>query len=200
MKHLRKEKVMGELTDAKKAQVQAYVAEYQTIMTRINWFMSMQFVPVGPVVAFLALIGAIHAFFDPILVAWGTAGVAQCAVLTYYFALYEVYNHVRYVETKLKPQLASLLKLETDSFWGYERYLKKFGKANDPLFGDLLPVIPSALAFILAALTRIPEWIPGSGWDCAGLLLTGILLLRTVVSATRVVKVRRDFETAMSGT
>lgn len=191
---------MDELTDAEKAQVQAYVAEYQAIMTRISWFMSMQFVPVGPVVAFLTLIGATHASFDPILVAWGTAGVAQCAVLTYYFALYEVYNHVRYVETKLKPKLASLLKLETNSFWGYERYLKKFGKVNDPRFGDLLPVIPSALAFILAARTRIPEWIPGSGWDYAGLMLTGILLLRTVVSATRVVKVRRDFEMAMSRT
>jgi len=188
---------MEKLTDAEKAtQVQAYVAEYQAIMTRINWFMSMQFVPVGPVVAFLALIGAIHASFDPILVAWGTAGVAQCAVLTYYFALYEVYNHVRYVETKLKPRLAILLKLDTDAFWGYERYLKKFGKANNALFGDLWPAIVSVLAFILAAIKRTP----GSGWDYAGSLITGFLLLLTVISATRVVKVRKDFETAMSGT
>ena len=48
--------------------------------------------------------------------------MTQLVILTYYFALYEVYNHVRYVETKLKPKVAELLELNPDSLWGYEKF------------------------------------------------------------------------------
>ena len=169
--------------------VQVHVADYQAIATRISRFMALQFVPWPALVVFLSLVASTHKLFDPILLAWGAAGVAQVAVLTYYFALYEVYNHVRYVETELKPNLAKLLALSTDSFWGYEKYLKKTGKANDPLFGDIGPALVSVVAVTLAALARIP----GSGWDYVGSLVNGLLLVLTATSAIRVVKVRRDF-------
>ncbi len=172
--------------------VQAHVADYQAIATRISRFMSLQFVPWPALATFLTVVAATHKSFDPILVAWGTAGVAQVAVLTYYFALYEVYNHVRYVETELKPKVAKLLELNTDSFWGYEKYLKKTGKANDPLFGDVGPALVSVLAVVLAAVSRIP----GSGWDYLGSVVNGFLLVLTVTSVIRVVKVRRDFTDA----
>ena len=183
---------MNELTEIHKLQAQAYVAEYQAMVTRINWFMSMQFVPWAPLVTFLALIAATYSYFAPILVAWGAAAMAQVAVLVYYFALFEVYNHVRYIETELKPRMATLLTLETDLFWGYEKFLKRHGKANDPLFSDLWPVALSGIAFALAALNRIP----GSGWDYVGSLVTGFLLVLTITSALRVVKTRRAFEGA----
>ncbi len=179
-------------TEGLKLVVQAHVADYQAIATRITRFTSLQFVPWPALAAFLTLVGGTHKLFDPILVAWGTAGVVQVAVLTYYFALYEVYNHVRYLETELKPKLAELLKLNTESFWGYEKYLKKTGKANDPLIGDVGPAFVSLLAVVLAAVSRIP----GSGWDYLGSVVNGFLLVLTVTSVIRVVKVRRGFTVA----
>lgn len=172
--------------------VQAHVADYQVIATRISRFMSLQFVPWPALAAFLILVGTTYKLFDPILVAWGTAGVVQIAVLTYYFALYEVYNHVRYVETNLKPKVAELLKLNTDSFWGYEKYLNGTGKANDPLYGDVGPAFVSLVAVVLAAVSRIP----GSGWDYLGPVVNGVLLVLTATSAIRVVKVRKGFTVA----
>jgi hypothetical protein len=169
--------------------VQAHVADYQAIATRISRFMSLQFVPWPGLAVFLTLVATTHRLFDPVLVAWGTAGIAQIAVITYYYALYEVYNHVRYVETVLKPNLARLLCVHSDAFWGYERYLANTGKANDPLLGDIGPAVVSFLATALAAIARIP----GSGWDYLGSILNGVLLVVTVTSVIRVVKVRKGF-------
>lgn len=118
--------------------------------------------------------------------------MVQVTVLTYYFALYEMYNHVRYVETQLKPKVADLLKLNPNSFWGYEKYLKMTGKANNPLFGDVGPALASLLAVVLAAVSRIP----GSGWDYFGSMVNGVLLVLTIISVIRVVKVRKGFTVA----
>ena len=71
-----------------KLQVQAYLSEYQAMMTRIKWFMSMQFMPVAPLIAFFAFIAIAHNFLNEIVVVWGAAVVTQIAVLIYYFALH----------------------------------------------------------------------------------------------------------------
>lgn len=167
----------------------AHVADYQVIATRISRFISLQSVPWPVLAAFLTVVYYTRSFLDPVLVAWGTAGVAQVAVLTYYFALYEVYNHVRYIENELKPNMAKILSLSPDQFWAYEKYLKKTGKANNPLYGDIGPALISFVAVALAALARIP----GSGLDYIGSILNGLLLVMTITSVIRVVKVRMDF-------
>lgn len=181
-------------TEILKLQVQAHVADYQVIALRVSRFMSLQFVPWPTLAAFLTIVAGTQKLFDPILLAWGTAGVVQVAVLTYYFALYEVYNHVRYLETELKPKVAVLLDLNTESFWGYEKYLKKTGKAYAPLFGDVGPAIASLLAVVRAAISRKTE--SGSGWDQFGLALNVFLLVLTGASVIRVVKVRMGFTVA----
>ena len=168
--------------------VQAHVADYQVVTVRISRFISLQFVPWPALAAFLTVAYYTHTFFDPVLVAWGTAAGAQIAVLVYYFALYEVYNHVRYIENELKPNMAKALSLNPDQFWGYERYLKKTGKANSALWGDITPAAISFLAVIIAALFRIP----GSGADYIGSILNAVLLVVTVTSVIRAVKVRLD--------
>jgi hypothetical protein len=181
------------LSDTEKVLVQLHSTEYQAIVTRISRFISLQFV-VGPVlVAFLTLVatGYQHEIeiFSPFVVAWGCALATQLAVQTYYFALYEVYNHVRYVENDLRPKVERLLG--TDLFWGYERYLTRTGKAYNPLIGDVGPAIFSLAAFALPALWR---WDNCSGWDVLGLAVDGIFLILISVTVCNVVKVRVDFQ------
>ena len=98
-----------DMSDVQKLQVQAYFSEYQAMMARVNWFMSLQFIPLTPLVAFLAIVGAVYRFLEPHLIAWTTAAVVEVAVLVYYFSLHEVYNHIRYIEVTLKPRVAALL-------------------------------------------------------------------------------------------
>jgi energy-converting hydrogenase Eha subunit C len=187
--------VESEISDAPKLQIQAYIGEYQAMMNRVNLFMSMQFMPVAPLATFLAVVAAAHAYLDVVLLAWVATGVTQIAVLVYYFALHEVYNHARYLETKLKPQVALLLGLNKDSFWAWEGQLKHVGKAYDPRYGDLAPAILSAIALIVGAgivLTRPPI----SWWNCLGALVATIFVIGSIVSARRVMKVRRELETA----
>jgi len=184
------------LSDAATLLVHAHLAEYQTITARISRFMSLQAVPWPALVAFLTIVTIAYekGLFDPAfiaLVAWGAAFVAQLAVQTYYFALYEVYNHVRYVENELRPKLAALLG--TGSFWGYEGYLKKTGKANNPLLGDLGPAAISIAAIILASALRWKSWAAS---DFLGLAINGLFLTVTGLTASHVVKVRKDFAEA----
>jgi hypothetical protein len=193
----------SELPDSHKLQVQAYCNEYQAMMTRMNWFMSMQFMPLVPLIAFFTFIATAYNYFnfDLILVEWGTAGVTQIAVLVYYFSLHEVYNHALYIESDLKPKVAVLLHLGTGSFWGWEKHLKRFGKANDPAFGDVVPAGLPTIAFAAAVSFAVRRTLVSGcttiGWDLLGIVVTGVLMIGVVVLAIRVVKVRRKLEVAL---
>lgn len=176
--------------------IKVHISEYQALETRINGFMALQFVPWPPLVVFITLVAYAYkyGFFDrtiEALVAWGTVVMVQVAVFVYNFALFEVYNHVRYIETELRPKVATLLG--TDSFWGYERFLKKTGKVNNPLVGDCgLLVIPVA-AIMLTIYGRWTSWL---GLDFFGLVINGLLFLGVSSTASRIVKAREGFASA----
>jgi hypothetical protein len=194
---------MDELFELQKLQLQAHFYEYQAVMTRINWFMSLQFIPLAPLAGFLAFIFIVRNS-HPILVVLGAAWVTQCAIFVYYFALHEVYNHVRYLLTTLKPKVAILLQLDTNLFWGWEEHLKKFGKANDPRFGDFVPAAISLIAFIISAFIAITNKLALSCdfFQMIVFILFLVLLfsqsLGAVVLARRVAQVRREYEATIS--
>jgi hypothetical protein len=159
--------------------------------------MSLQFMPVAPSVAFLAIVAAAaaHGQFDSRLLAWVTADWLAVTSFIYYFALHEVYNHVRYVEIKLKPRVARILQLSTRSFWAWETHLKQLGKSNSPLVGDLAPAAVAAIAFVAAAgfaFTTAPDdwrnWI--------GVLASAPFVIASIAFARGVVSVRHEFEAA----
>src|SRR5438128_1637223 len=111
----RRRRVKGEVSDVEKAQVQAYCSEYQATMTRMNWFMSLQFLPLAPLVALLTLV-AVHTSYialydgridDGVVTELGALGV-QVTMYIYCFSLHEVYNHALYIESHLKPKVAAL--------------------------------------------------------------------------------------------
>jgi hypothetical protein len=178
------------------ALVQALLAEYQAMTSRIVLFMTIQTVP-WPVLA--AYLGAVvTAYFNGLfthvpvaLVAWGTVLVTQFAVHAYYYALFEVYNHVRYVEQQLKPQMAKLLG--TDSFWGYEHYLNKTGKASSAKLNDV------AFAFISVGVMASVwnwRWATWGGGDTWGAAINGLFLVLTLWSVIRTLIVQKAVATA----
>jgi hypothetical protein len=193
---------MNESTDVQRGQqVQAHYAEYQAIMTRINWFMSQQFMPFVPTVGFLSFVAVAHGSLGPIVSTWGVVVMLQIGSLIYYFALHEVYNHVRYLELCPKPKVASLIGLNVNLFWAWEAHLKNVGKANDPRLGDFAPTILSAGSFFVGSYLIIssdpaPGW--GAIWNCVLAGISGSLWFLAVRVGLRVVAVRKTFEDAVS--
>lgn len=146
-----------------------YMTEYSAILGRINTFITLQFFPWPPLAVVLALV--VNAFngqkFDSLTAAfiiWLTAVAAQVAVSIYLFALFEVYNHARYIETELRSKLSQMTGIS--SIWGYEQFLKKTGKANSPKIGDRYVLLISVLAITLALYARF----------LAGLILADVIL------------------------
>ena len=175
-----------------KLQAQAYLAEYQAMMTRMNAFMAMQFAPLAPWIAFLAFVAA--APLHRVVVVWGTALVTQVGVFIYCFALYEVYAHARHIEIEIKPRIALLLNLETDSLWAWEKHLKQHGKAAPALLGDAMPTVFSAAAFIAGLIWM--EWTWWPWWNWLGPFLSFVLMCANISQARRIIAVRRDLERA----
>ena len=187
---------MDELSDVQKLQSQAHIAEYQALMTRMSWFMSLQFMPVVPTIAFFSFVALTQDALGPFVVTWGAAWVVQVSVLIYYFALHEVYNHALYIEANLKERLSPILRLDATSYWGWERHLKEFGKANDPRFGDIIPASLAAIAFLSATFWAMTRCRQSWWWDCLGFFVVGLFLIGVVVLAMRVLKVRTKLESA----
>ena len=172
--------------EQKKLQLQAYVAEYQAMMSRTTWFMSLEFSALLPIIGFFTA----YRYIDPNLVAWWLALTVQSTLLVYCFALHEVFNNVLYIEAKLKPKVSVLLKLSANQFWGWERHLKQSGKANDPGIFDKIPATISVFAFLAASFVAVYKAYP-SGWDCLGAVVSGCLSINAVGIARRIGKVRK---------
>lgn len=95
-------------------------------------------------------------------------------------ALDEVYKHLLYIETALKPRIANIVPMMPTSFFAWERYVRSKGKAGKPWVFDTVPVgialVALVIAIVLAAARRTPgECLPT--WDIVGLVLTGVALL-----------------------
>lgn len=189
---------MEELTDIQKFQAQAYFNDYQAMISKINWFMSLQFKLFTPLVSFVSLGVAAYNHDYHIAGVWVTTGVVQIIAITYLFALYEVYNHVRYIETELKPKLAGLISLNTGNFWSYEKLLKKGGKAHSTTIGDAIFPVGISLISLLVSLYirgRSVGFHMFYGWaDLIGMFATILLLAKTIHSAKRTVDMRKMFE------
>ncbi len=179
-----------ELSDTGKALIQVHSSEYSAMVTRINRFMSLQFVVWPVLIGALTFIWTEHSKgnLPAVLVAWGSVFAVQFASQNYNFALYEVYNHVRYIEQVLRPRVVALL--HTDAVWEYERYLNRTGKAHSAWIGDVAPAVGSLATLLLSAYWRWNDWEVSDFW---GFALNGLLLIQVSLTACRIVMVRKDF-------
>jgi hypothetical protein len=177
-----------ELSDTEKVLIQLHASEYSAMVTRISRFMSLQFVIWPVLIGVLIFIAKEYSKrqLPADLTAWGSVFAIQFATQNYNFALYEVYNHVRYIERVLRPRVVALLG--TDAVWEYERYLHKTGKAHSAWIGDIGPAIGSLVAILLSAYWRWDDWRVSDFW---GFALNGILLVQVSLTAYRIVMVRK---------
>ncbi len=131
--------------------VQAYFQEYQAAQNRIIRFMVLQYsiwpVSIATLSFFVKSFSSDTDGIPRFGVIWGCIIAILLVIHFYLFALHEVYNQVRYIENVLRPKVSRLLR--TDSFWGWERYLERTGRANPPAWGDYVPLAAAICAPLL---------------------------------------------------
>jgi hypothetical protein len=168
-------------SETDKLRLQVYIAEYQAMMVRVNWFMSLQTTCWLALPTFLTFVAAVGKDIDPVLIQWGAATVVEMLIFLNLVSLDEVYKHLLYIETNLKPQLAGFSHMPLNSFFGWERYVRAKGKAGDPSVFDTAPPGVALVTFFIATSLTLSRTDSGkwpSYGDILGLALaSGALIL-----------------------
>ena len=163
-----------------------HIAEYQTLTTRSTYWTTMQFSLAPVLFLVLALAAQAWNFIDHRVLVWGCTFAIQCLIITWYQVGLEIYNNVRYIERKLRPQLRALLN--TNDAWKYESYLRD---QRNPVFvwWEYPPAILSLTTLLIVALFR-RSWTP---FDYVALAATIISFASVVWLTYCLVKLRCNF-------
>jgi hypothetical protein len=146
--------------DAPSNVLQVHLAEYAALTTRITYWITLQFAlwPIG--IVFLAFVAQVWPKSDAarqhFLLWLGLVGL-QLIGFVWYVAAWEQYGDVAYLETVLRPRVASILGGAKD-FWTYEQ-------SRARKLGSYLPLLaewPIAV-FSIAA-------VGGAAWFSAGIM------------------------------
>ncbi|HEY1525731.1 MAG TPA: hypothetical protein VGH51_05790 [Candidatus Angelobacter sp.] len=168
----------------KNALVNLHVAEYEALMTRNTYWLTIQF----------STAPAIAIYFTLLATAWSTIGIvqpvraialqksilwigilgAELFVIAGYMCLYEIYNNVRYVESHLRPVIEALMP--GCDFWMYEKFLAKH-RGFGALANEWWAIGLTLGAFVVIAFRSRP-------WDAMDFLcfLGGIIVAAVMVA------------------
>ena len=173
--------------------VSAHIAEYEALMTRNTYWITIQFSTAPAIAIYFTLLTAIWNVISFLRLADGVAlqklvlwiGIlgAECFVIAGYMCLYEIYNNVRYIESHLRPELDKLLP--NQNYWMYERFLAKH-RGLGALLNEWWIVVLVFAALLLVALYARP-WGKSDFFLClASIAVSGGIIMR----ATEVSKIR----------
>ncbi len=167
--------------------VSAHIAEYEALMTRNTYWVTIQF----------STAPAIAIYFTLLATAWSTISIVQPAkaadlqrsilwigilgaelfVIAGYMCVYEIYNNVRYVESHLRPELDKLLS--NQNYWMYEKYLAKH-RGFGALANEWWAIILTLAALLFVALYARPWSKIDFGWFLASLFASAAMVARGV--------------------
>ena len=173
--------------------VNAHIAEYEALMSRNTYWITIQFSTAPAIAIYFTLLATVwnaisyFHFVEAIalkkLVLWVGILGAECFVVAGYMCLYEIYNNARYVESCLRPELDKLLA--NHNYWMYEKYLARH-RGTGALANEWWAVVFTCLALVAVAFYVRPwHW-----WDYAWFMGSVAVLAVVVARATEVSKMR----------
>jgi hypothetical protein len=187
------------------------VAEYDALMTRITYWLTLQYA-LWPIL--LALFGLVALAWNSsvvthIVLIWGTGVVAQVIVLHWYHAAREIYDNVLYLENELRGMIQPFVG--TEEFCRYDRWLNN-RRWKVPIWLESWPAIGlfafrhrlltnlllqlqfeswpaiGSFAFLAVVIWQTHPWTP---WDFAGIALN-VFLQICIIASTRGLAKRRE--------
>ena len=151
-------------------EIQLHIAEYNALTTRCTYFTNIQNIVVSVLVIWITAMIGIWISKPSYFVFWGSILGAQAFGIISAVLLYEEYNIIRYLESKLKPIIETLTNKR--SFWGYQPFLITQRK-NTYKIWEFSSVIVTGIVILGITIMRIPSWILG---DYFGITLNLIVL------------------------
>jgi hypothetical protein len=179
------------------ALLQLHIAEYTALTTRNTYYMSVSFAIWPALVLYLTLFG--------ILKGWESYGVLLALLAVFgtellgagwYFCLYEQYQNVLYMETKLRPKVAELIP-QTD-YWAYEgsrhpapspSMFINFREGLSRLIGDIwagLLILPPVLYMLCKFKPRMSLTPECYVWVLSLVAMVGLVALMLGTMITRI--------------
>jgi hypothetical protein len=169
--------------------VNLHLYEYQALTNRITYLITMLYA-LWPVT--LTAIGLAALQWSPnhrALVEWTVLLLCEILAVAFYFTSCEIYTHVLYLETDLKPRLAKFTSYS--EFWGWESWLKNFhGGLHSSRWLPLWELWPSLCVAIGVWWVSVTTQRPWSRGDEVGFATAGVGLVPIVSLSIRLMRIR----------
>jgi hypothetical protein len=174
--------------------VNLHVAEYEALMTRNTYLMTLQFslLPVAAlIISFVAPMWSHNHDHNRLLV-WGIYGMLLTIAVIWSDTLWEMYNNVVYLEKELKPLVRQAAG--RGAFWMYEPFLARLRGHGLMLWELALPLVSMILwsGTVWKVLPFDSTW-PFPRWQYCACALAGALNWRLFQRTLDAIKLRRRF-------
>jgi hypothetical protein len=178
---------MTELSTSQSSQPAAldlHLAEYQALMTRNTYWLTLEYA-LGPILVLtLGLIVQVEKRLGLPVAIWAATLAVQATIFTFLITVAEQYRNIRYIEHDLRrlvdPQHRS-------AFWLYESYLRRDRRTHRRFWeNDYITLLWPLLALGVAIYFT---W-PLRGWNWLGVVLNGIGLFVNALFVYAAVELR----------
>lgn len=164
--------------------VNLHIAEYQALTTRCTYWITLQYALWPILLGMLALLANVRPFVGTQIVEWGAVVITQIVIVSFYAAMAETYNNVKYMEYELRPLVQNAVN--TSQFWLYESWLAK----RRPLNPAWWEWTPASLCIVALSFTACIRW-PWNVGDSLGLVVNLVLTALAVSIAHRSIQIRK---------
>jgi hypothetical protein len=167
-----------------------HIAEYDVLMTRNTYWTTIQFSVAPAIAIYLTLL---ITTWESIKIVNPTANIGvyqkhllwlaflgtELFILAGYNCVYEIYNNVRYVETRLRPEVDKFVA--PHSYWKYERFLEE-QRGVSFLIMECWATVAIVVAECVISIKEIP-------WTRVDILWFGATLVAAVIVAAQNINV-----------
>jgi len=176
------------------ALLQVHCAEYQSLMNRETYWITLQFAMYSVAVLFVTLVPQLRDIMRRNSVWWFTALGLQIIAVVLQQTIWELLNTIKYIETRLRPLVTAIVG--DRPFWGYEPYVL-FQRSRGPLNSDmvmlgganLLMWLVGLIAVLVIALKTDRPWLERDwAWLLANLIASSALFFQIA----RLLKLTRE--------
>jgi hypothetical protein len=172
--------------------VDAHVAEYEALMTRNTYWVTIQFSTAPAIAIYFTLLAAILSALGIVQPAgaaalqksilWVAVLGAELFVIAGYMCLYEIYNNVRYVESHLRPEMDKLLP--NQNYWKYEDYIAKH-RGFGALLNEWWAIVAVFGALVFVAVHARSSWNSSDSWWFAASLAVSTAMVARALEVSK---------------
>lgn len=131
--------------------IQLHIAEYNSLTTRNTYMITLQYSLLPVFLGYITIVFSLSRRTSQCVVVWG--GFIGAVLLGIFWAqvLWEQYNNLLYIESRLRPMAAALAR--SGKFWCYESYLAQ-RRGTGWLWTEWLAAITDPIVLVVLVVLR----------------------------------------------